>query len=42
MGIEVKKSALPTIFNFARVRAASQPQVGYNYAGISISTANTQ
>ena len=27
MGIEVQKSALPTLFNFARVRAASQPHV---------------
>ena len=26
-GIEVQKSALPTLFNFARVRAASQPHV---------------
>ena len=27
MGIVVQKSALPTLFNFARVRAASQPHV---------------
>ena len=27
MGIEVQKSALPILFNFARVRAASQPHV---------------
>ena len=27
MGIEVQKSALPTLFNIARVRAASQPHV---------------
>ena len=27
MGIEVQKSALPTLFNFARVSAASQPHV---------------
>ena len=27
MGIKVKKSALPTLFNFARVRAAHQPHV---------------
>ena len=29
MGIEVQKSALPTLFHFARVRAASQPHVWY-------------
>ena len=27
MGIGVQKSALPTLFHFARVRAASQPHV---------------
>ena len=27
MGIKVQKSALPTLFNFARVRAAHQPHV---------------
>ena len=27
MGIEVQKSALPTLFNFVRIRAASQPHV---------------
>ena len=27
MGIEVQKSEFPTLFNFARVRAASQPHV---------------
>ena len=27
MPIKVQKSALPTLFNFARVRAASQPHV---------------
>ena len=27
MGIEVQKSVLPTLFTFARVRAASQPHV---------------
>ena len=31
MGIEVQKSALPTLFNFARVRAASQPHVNVIY-----------
>ena len=32
-GIEVQKSALPTLFNFDRVRAASQPHVYRNRAG---------
>jgi len=27
MGIEVQKNAFPTLFNFAKVRAASQPHV---------------
>ena len=27
MGIEVEKSAFPTLFNFGRIRAASQPHV---------------
>ena len=27
MGVKVQKSALPTLFNFARVRAAHQPHV---------------
>ena len=27
MGIKAQKSALPTLFNFARVRAAHQPHV---------------
>ena len=29
MGIKVQKSTLPTLFNFARVRAAHQPHVLY-------------
>ena len=31
MGIEVQKSAIPTFFNFARVRAAPQPHVKYDF-----------
>ena len=34
MGIEVQKSALPTLFNFARVRAAHQPHVNLKRAYI--------
>ena len=30
MGIEVKKSALPTLFHFVRVRAAYQPHVYFD------------
>ena len=34
MGIEVQKSALPTLFNFARVRAASQPHLECSFQNI--------
>ena len=40
MGIEVQRSALPTLFHFDRVRAASQPHV--NFIGITLQTRHTE
>ena len=37
MGIKVQKSALPTLFNFARVRAAHQPHVNVNVNEVTLS-----
>ena len=35
MGIEVQKSAIPILFNFARVKAASHPHVCVFVTGLS-------
>ena len=36
MGIEVQKSALQTLFHFARVRVASQPHVSENFRTLMV------
>ena len=36
MGVEAQKSALPTLFHFARVRAAFQPSENLQCQGILI------
>ena len=41
MGIDVQISSLQTLFNFARVSAASQPHVGVIITGYPQTTAST-